>query len=224
MPHEIPAGLLFVFCFSCFFFSDETRGSWPARQGSSRPLARVPAFCTPLGALLRPSKPHRRPLFCNWVTSRSSLYHGWRRWSAGRAWRQPFTAVMALLPRAKCHMSIARSGRPVLPRSQPEQVVVEVDLASQKSPRIGNAKRHAPARQAQYSNSRTMPSCDPWFPSTHILLRGHLGWPRSPAQMLTAARRPGSLHCTVDDALRAWSNVLNKVFCCTGNLLRYAPG
>lgn len=79
MPHEIPVGW---FSFLFLLFSPTRHGRALGKPDKGAPASHpCPGLCRTSWGLLRPSKPHRRPLFCNWVTSPANLYHGWRRWS-----------------------------------------------------------------------------------------------------------------------------------------------
>lgn len=133
-----PRRLSFLF----LLFSPTRRGCWPNRQGSSR-LARVPVFACPLGACYGTASHIAAPFFVIGSHRGSVSTTGGVAGRLAEPWRQVFYGGwwMALLPYGHW-----RSGRPVLPRSLPEQVVAEVGYMSQNShaPRnIANAKRQA---------------------------------------------------------------------------------
>lgn len=182
MPHDIPAG--FLFCFSCFLRHDAGAGQTDKGAPASPASRPLPVLSGPVTAQQATSPP---PFFVIGSHRGSSSTTGGVAGRLAEPWRQVFYGGwwMALLPYGHW-----RPGRPVLPRSLPEQVVAEVGYMSQNSHYIGNAKRQASGRLAQYSNARAALSCDPWFSSTQILYRGHLGWLTDPLQLLTAACGP----------------------------------
>lgn len=213
MPHEIPAGW---FSFLFLLFSPTRHGRALGEPDKGAPASHpCPGLCRTSWGLLRPSKPHRRPLFCNWVTSPANLYHGWRRCSPGRAWRQASLSMAVVW--LYYHVAIGGAERPVIPRSHPEQVVAEVDMGVANSPCIGNAKLQASGGQAQcrlspdstFLRPMVLKHSDPPPRAPRVVQR--------PVQVLTAANGPERLHCRK----RRVFSVSNKVFGCTGNLLRY---
>lgn len=182
-----PRRLSFLF----LLFSPTRRGCWPARQGSSR-LARVPAFASPLGAPYGTASHIAAPFFVIGSHRGSPSTTGGVAGRLPEPWRQVFYGGwwMALLPYGHW-----RSGRPVLPRSHPEQVVAEVGYMSQNSHTLAmpNSKLRADWP------STAMPGQH--VPATHGFdaLRSCTvdtsGGPETHAGVLTAACCPARLHC-----------------------------
>lgn len=179
-----PRRLSFLF----LLFSPTRRGCWPARQGSSR-LARVPVFASPLGACYGTASHIAAPFFVIGSHRGSPSTTGGVAGRLAEPWRQVFYGGwwMALLPYGHW-----RSGRPVLPRSHPEQVVAEVDCMSQDS----HVTEYWQCQTTSFGQTGPVQQCPGSTPQRPMVFKHSdpVPWtPRvahRPVQLLTAACGP----------------------------------
>jgi hypothetical protein len=109
------------------------------------------------------------------------------------------------------HMAVGGAERPVIPRSHPEHVVVEVDKGRRKDcPRIycqchttsfGHAGPEQPGPVLKYPNPPPRAT------------QGHIGWSKDPIRVLTAAFAPARSRCLKRERKRRRKKKRARVQC-----------